>query len=434
MKKRKFDAVVLGSGVGGLCAAARMMRMDMKVLVVERLPFLGGRFSTRLIKGFRLPTGAMVVPHGPRSAFQEAFDLAGIPLEVRMPKGETTYRLPHGDYEVPPDGGGMAGMLEFALQDKEEAKRVFREFKRALVWWEPVGNITFRQWLEQHTHNTNVHNMFQGFCAAFVGVNSNEVPASEFFRFIKAMGRNVAYGIAPMGNMKLMNDLADGIADKGVDIVRECNCKQILVEKNMVTGVIIEKNMQEELIEADFVISNAGPSQTVVLAGPENFELSYLTLLREHNFTVPVVYIAISSPEPLNKRHGVLNFGNTRRLVFLETPTITCPELAPEGRHMTITFSVPKFSTGPLNLRETIDMALLDLQENFPGFKNAELLHVGTHHGDWPTMHRWPGYPMPIRTSIENLYNVGDGCMPSGTVGVEACAITARMVADDIKR
>jgi phytoene dehydrogenase-like protein len=434
MKKRKVDVVVLGAGVGGLCVAARIMQQGMKVVVLERLPFLGGRFSTRNIKGFKVPTGAMVVPHGSRSALQEAFDLVGAPLEVRIPKGETTYRLPHGDYEVPPAGGGMAGMLEFALKDKEKARNLFTKFKRALTWWEPTGDISFREWLEQYTHDDNVHRIFQGFCAAFVGVNSYETPAREFFRFIKAMGRNVAYGMAPKGNMKLMDDLALSMINRGAEVMRETHCKRIIVENNSVYGVVIEHNGQEEMIEADFVISNVGPTKTVDLAGEENFEKSYLTLLREHNYTTPVVYIAISSNEPLYNKHGVLNFGNTRRLVFLETPTMTCPELAPEGKHLTITFSVPKFSTGPLQLKETINMALLDLKDNFPGFNSdVELIHIGTHHGEWPSMRRWPGYPMPVRTSVENLYNVGDGCTPPGTVGVEACAITARMVADDIK-
>jgi phytoene dehydrogenase-like protein len=47
-------------------------------------------------------------------------------------------------------------------------------------------------------------------------------------------------------------------------------------------------------------------------------------------------------------------------------------------------------------------------------------------------MRRWPGYPMPTKTPIENLYNVGDGCMPPGTVGIEACALSAKSVARQI--
>ncbi len=433
MKKRKADAIIIGSGVGGLCCAARLAHKGMKVIVLERLGLLGGRFSTRIVKGFKIPTGAMIVPKGRRSTLQEAFDLLKTPLDVMLAKGETTYRLPHGDYEVPPKGGGLAGMLKFALKDDKKAEELFIHFRRGLAWWEPSDQISFKDWLDQYTHDENVHKLFQGFCGAFIGVNSYEVPAGEFFRFIKAIGRNITYGIAPKGNMVLMDALANSIIERGGAVEKEIDCKAILTEKGRVKGVITEKDGKEEMIVSDFVVSNTGPARTVELGGEENFEKSYLALLHEHSFTVPIVYIGISTREPLHDRPGVLNFGNTRRLVFLETPTMTCPDLAPAGRHLTVTFSVPKYSTGPLKLQDTINMAMLDLQENFPSFeKDAEIIHIGTHHKAWPVVHRWPGYPMPVRTSIENLYNVGDGCMPPGTVGIEACALTARAVAREI--
>jgi phytoene dehydrogenase-like protein len=433
MKCRKADVVIIGSGVGGLCTAARLAHHGMNVVVIERLPFIGGRFSTRVVKGFKIPTGAIIVPFGKRSVFQEVFDLFGLELKVRTPKGETVYRLPHGDYEVPPRSGGLAGMLQFALQDRKEAEKLFCQFRRALSWWEPSDQMSFKDWLYQYTHNDNVQRMFQGFCAAFIGTNSYEVPAGEFFRFLKTLGRNVNYGIAQNGNMKLMENLADALIEKNCHIELETSCKDIVSENGMVKGIRLENAGKEEMIEADFVISNAGPLKTVALAGEQSFEKSYLSLIWERNFTVPVVYLAISSPESLYDHPGVLNFGNTRRLVFLETPTLTCPELAPEGKHLTITFGVPKFSTGPLKLRDTINMVLLDLQDNFPSFeREAEVIHTGTHHGDWPTMHRWLGYQLPTRTSIENLYLAGDGSMPPGLTGIEGCARSAKNITEDI--
>ncbi len=433
MAKSKVDAVVIGSGVGGLTCAARLVAKGMKVIVLERLPDLGGRFSTRIVKGFKIPTGAMIVPHGAKSVFQEAFDQVNAPLNVVRTKGETTYRLPHGDYELPPKGGGLAGMMAFAMQDEAGAKKLASNFWHALNWMEPSYGISFKEWLDQYTHDENVHDMFQGFCAAFIGINAYEVPAGEFFRFLKSMGRNVAYGIAPEGNLAIMETLAEAFMEKGGRIEREADVKGILVENFGAKGVVVEIAGKEERIEADFVISNTGPSQTVRLAGEACFEKSYLAMLNEHNFTVPVVYLAIGSREPLHPHSGILNFGNTRRLVFLETPSLTCPGLAPDNMHLTITYSVPKYSTGPLQLPDTINMAMRDLQENFSSFDTeAKILHIGSHHGDWPTMHRWPGYPAPTKTSVERLYNTGDGCMPRGTVGIEACARSAREVAEDI--
>jgi phytoene dehydrogenase-like protein len=43
----KFDAIVIGSGVGGMCAAARLTAAGMKVLVTEKSPYLGGRMGHR---------------------------------------------------------------------------------------------------------------------------------------------------------------------------------------------------------------------------------------------------------------------------------------------------------------------------------------------------------------------------------------------------
>ena len=38
----------------------------------------------------------------------------------------------------------------------------------------------------------------------------------------------------------------------------------------------------------------------------------------------------------------------------------------------------------------------------------------------------WAGYGMPVDTPIAGLYNVGDGCIPPGTIGTEGAAASAR--------
>ena len=54
--------------------------------------------------------------------------------------------------------------------------------------------------------------------------------------------------------------------------------------------------------------------------------------------------------------------------------------------------------------------------------------------GEHPIFRTVLGYDLPQKTSIEHLYNVGDGVKPSeGWTGSEACGVGARIVADDIK-
>jgi len=43
-----------------------------------------------------------------------------------------------------------------------------------------------------------------------------------------------------------------------------------------------------------------------------------------------------------------------------------------------------------------------------------------------------PGIVCPVTTPVENLWNVGDGCTPPGTIGTEGAASSAREVAKQI--
>ncbi|HEY4386237.1 MAG TPA: NAD(P)-binding protein, partial [Ktedonobacteraceae bacterium] len=42
-----FDAIVIGAGLGGLLSAAQLLQRGKRVLVLERLPHSGGRFTAK---------------------------------------------------------------------------------------------------------------------------------------------------------------------------------------------------------------------------------------------------------------------------------------------------------------------------------------------------------------------------------------------------
>lgn len=62
--RSRYDAIVLGSGVGGSCAAALLARQGRRVLLIEKRAYLGGRFSTSEHDGYRCATGGLAVQVG----------------------------------------------------------------------------------------------------------------------------------------------------------------------------------------------------------------------------------------------------------------------------------------------------------------------------------------------------------------------------------
>jgi len=187
MKKTRTDALVIGAGVGGLSVAARLVEKGMNVIVTEMLPFVGGRFSSREYEGFQVTTGTIMVPFGERSAFQEAFDLVNAPLNVRETKGAFRYRLSHGEFEVPREGGGLLPLLEFAMHDNAQARNLLHQIHLAMTSKPLTGEISFRDWLSLYSDNIELQNLYQGFCGAFIGTSSNEVPAGSGALVLNAM-------------------------------------------------------------------------------------------------------------------------------------------------------------------------------------------------------------------------------------------------------
>lgn len=59
-----YNAVILGAGVGGMCAASLLANKGLSVAVIERRPILGGRFSTIHRQGYQRVVGGLAVPVG----------------------------------------------------------------------------------------------------------------------------------------------------------------------------------------------------------------------------------------------------------------------------------------------------------------------------------------------------------------------------------
>ena len=84
--------------------------------------------------------------------------------------------------------------------------------------------------------------------------------------------------------------------------------------------------------------------------------------------------------------------------------------------------------------QEEHDIFMQDLEDVFPDFKESggELLLRRNFCGEWPCTRSWQGYDAGQETSVNNLYNVGDGVKPQGWIVGAGAAESGRIVAQMI--
>jgi phytoene desaturase len=423
-----WDVLIIGSGMGGMCAAALLANEGYKVLVAERLHRIGGRCSSFKTQGFICTAGVIGVELG--GAVEEVFSRVHVDFQVR-PAGPVRYLIQGKPYEIPPQGG-LKRLLSVASEDAGEIERVLDAFSQALEGLEPTSDVSLREWILQHTKDESILGIFQTMVCATLLVNADEVLASEYFRFIKRLGGISSFGYCPEGSIVLPNALARRIKESGGTIWTGSSVKRILSDKGIVRGALVSTKEGEVEVRAKIVISNTGPRRTVALSGKEHFGRDYLMELERKARPAPVIALQIAAEEPLINYPALMVTG-ARRINALYQPTTLCPELAPAGKHLLLAGGGPGSSLPHFNKKEELELCLRDLKGLIPDFeKRARVLRAGFYHGRWPGMHCWPGNDLPQKTPIENLYNVGDGAKPAGTTGLPSVAASALAVVEDI--
>lgn len=424
----EVDVLVVGAGMGGVCAAARLAHGGQRVLLVERAERVGGRASSFELDGFTINVGAIAIENG--GMMEQTFADLGATLDIRYPDPANVFRIK--GRTVNPAKGGWAFLLD---QITKKGAKVLAGLGSARKGELPEEQVTLADWIGGATSNETVHRLFRNLSAAIFAVNADEIPAKAFLTYFTQKGAFRNFGFHPRGTAAVCEAIADVVTREGSEVWTSSTVTAIHTQGDRATGATVTRADGTTVeVRAGAVVSNVGPVATIDLVGEEALGAEYVAAIRAGSKPSANIIVHVASREPLLDTPGLIVFSGTDRICNAGNMTATCPELAPEGWHLTVVYAVPRPAIGEFDADRELELSLEELHAELPGMAHPEtrVLDARVMHGDWPAQRAASGYELPRTTPIDNLHHVGDGVRDYGDGGTQACAVTAKHVADEL--
>jgi phytoene dehydrogenase-like protein len=413
-----YDAVVVGGGLGGLLAAAVIAKKGGAVLVLERLRYLGGRFTTVGQDGCEITTGALhMAPHGGSGPLARAVRDLGLPFDMvpRDVYGSFFYRGQHLMWNRPWDVlrlFGARGRLDMLKITAGLSLPINRQH------WDARP---FSAWLATQTSDNAIHHFFESFAQFAVGVRADQISFAEMCAIHRNVLRYGMYGTPVGGCSSLVRDLAEFIRARDGELRTGCEVQRILINDrtNGVHGVAFRDRHTGETqsIRTSMVVSDAGPEATrELLDGVRPAALDTVDGLPK----AAGLKLHIVSDVSLIPHNGIMLCLDTRRISGVVEVSRSVPSVVPPGMHMLDTFQVTRSDS----LTAERDLAVADLRDIFGDDfeRHCRIVRTSAFRSRWPVNQARQGYDLLDQEPLPGLVMVGDAYKPAGCIMAEGVA------------
>jgi len=276
-------AVVIGAGLGGLAAAARLAAKGYRVTVLEKLDGPGGRAYTFRQDGFTFDAGPTIVtaPY----IFEELWEACGSRLadDVELRANDPYYKIRFDDgSEFNYSGDPEKMRSEVARFNPEDVAGLGRFMERS----REIYKVAFEQLADKPFHSLlftarmmadlvrlgGYWPVYSTVCKYFSDprlrvvfsfhpllIGGNPLTTTSYYCLVAHLESKFGVHYAVGGTGALVRGIAGLVERQGGTIRYNAEVAQILTQGNRATGVML---VSGETVAADLIVSNADPAWT----------------------------------------------------------------------------------------------------------------------------------------------------------------------------
>jgi all-trans-retinol 13,14-reductase len=330
--EERYDAVSIGSGLGGLTASALWAREGRRVLVLERGPHVGGVASGFSRGGVRFEAGLHQLdgldPDDPKARLlrdlgvREALEFlpTGEVYAVRHPLIDGSFTLPCGEAAAleaavrrfPGREAGIREFLETVCKIRRKVAAISRHQGETLYWLAQAPILPLRFWIVGRHERTCVGPFLDGLFgddeAVKVALAGNilyhdaDPAAVSLLFFATAQGSYLLGGSHYVrgGGQMLSEHLARVVSEHGGAIATSRRAERILVEGGRAAGVVhvdARSGGDPQIARTRVVFGNAAPSDLAAML-PEEHGPAFAARYARHPLSISLwqLYLSLDAP------------------------------------------------------------------------------------------------------------------------------------------